>query len=215
MKSKWIIVIAVLVLVVVGCLVYAIFGTSDGGSGGNQEPGPVINESMYRDVPTGQSFRVDPGIVLDKAVAPAFYQFGSLPTEATIDTWTMNGTVVLGKSIIGYQAGDSIWLLLYNGLSTNSTFQLQLVNAPEVSNPGPAGVGGLYAKAPEGFVTGITVPNLITVEPYSCYKVPLNIHLAKSLEYPEKWEFRILVTTLEVSGQVTTGLEVRYLCSMR
>jgi len=207
MNSKLVIVIAI-------CVAVAVFAAVHFGWG--VEPVvPTDNETFYRDVPLRESFEISPGIVMDKAVAPAYFEFGSVIPGATIDTWTRNGEVVLGAERIGYAAGDPLWILLYNGLDGSVTFTLQVINAPLDINHSDV-TGKDYFRAPEGPLVGVSLPmSLVTVQPKSCMKIPVNIQLPNGPIYPKQWEFRVLVTNLEVSGQISTALEIRFFCTMR
>jgi len=210
MRKEVLIAIACIVVVIGGIFAYqALKGT--------EEIIPPVDNSTpcesYRDIPLSKDFEISPGIVLDKAVAPIYFQFGSVIPGATIDTWTGDGRITIGKENICYIPGDPLWLLIYNGRDGATTFQLQVINAPREVNH--CNITGLdYQRAPEGALVGVTIPQLVTVAAGSCQKIPLSIHLP-NLSYPNLWEFRIKVTTLEISGQVTTGLEIRFFCSMR
>jgi len=210
MNSK--LIIAIVICVVVG----GIFAAVHFGASPVENPPPVIpmSNETYLDVPLNESFEISPGIVMDKAVAPAYFEFGSAIPGATIDTWTKNGRVILGQEQIGYVVGDPLWILLYNGLGTPATYSLQCINAPLDTNHSDV-TGKDYSKAPEGTLIGVTLPDMVTIQPRSCKKVPVSIQLPKGLDYPKQWEFRILVTDLEVPGQVGTALEVRFFYTMR
>lgn len=174
---------------------------------------PTSNET-YLDIPLNEDFEIRPGIVMDKALAPAYFEFGSAIPGATIDTWTRNGTVIIGQEQISYVVGSQMWILLYNGLEHSATFSVYCINAPLDINHSDV-TGKDYRKAPEGSLGGVTFPSMVTVQPRSCKKVPISIQLPKGLDYPDQWEFRLLVTDLEVPGQVGTALELRFFYTMR
>jgi hypothetical protein len=209
MNSKLIIAIAV-------CLVVGgIFAAVHFGSGEEVTPPPINNETFYRDVPLGESFEISPGIIMDKAAAPAYFEFGSVIPGATIDTWTKNGEVRIGAERISYIPGDPLWILLYNGVDRDVTFTLQVINAPLDINHSDITKKD-YSKAPDGSLVGVSLPiPLVTIQPKSCVKVPISILVPNGPAYPNQWEFRILITNLEVPGQIGTALEIRFFYTMR
>lgn len=215
MNKKWFVIVAIgiVAVVVVGSLVLGR-GTEPGPSGNSSQIPPDTTGAAYYDVSVGEDFEISPGIVLDRVVAPAYFEFGEVVPGAIIDTWTVGGMVEIGKERIGYARGETLWLLLYNGLDTPSTFELQCINAPRDVNPSSC-TGKEYLKAPVGFLGSITTPNLVEVQPFSCRKVPISIKLPVGLVYPDQWEFRILVTDAKASGLVSTGLEIRFFYTMR
>lgn len=216
MNKKWF-VIGIVAFVVVGVVVGSlVLGRSmePAPSGNSSQVPPDTSGATYYDVSVGEDFAISPGIVLDRAVAPAYFEFGEVIPGAVIDTWTVDGMVEIGAERIGYVRGGTLWLLLYNGSDAPSVFELECINAPRDVNPSSC-TGKEYSKAPAGFLGSITTPTLIEVRPFSCKKVPISIKVPGNLTYPEQWEFRILVTDAEASGLVGTGLEIRFFYTMK
>jgi hypothetical protein len=217
MKGKKTLVIVFISLVVI---LGATFGIRFLGAKSNVEDPilpvdePTISCEDYRDVPLEESFRISPDIILEKAVAPAYYEFGNLREGAIIDTWVKNGRVSISGEDICYLAGDSLWILLYNGLPSSTTFGLSLINAPLEINHSDS-TGKDYEKTPEGMLVGVVCPNKITIDAQSAVKVPIVIQFPVGLDYPDQWEFRLLITDLSVPGTVGTAHEVRFFCTMR
>ena len=60
-------------------------------------------------------------------------------------------------------------MLLYNGLESSVTYNLQLVNAPDELNECKL-TGKEYSRAPEGALVNIVFPTTITIEPMSAMK---------------------------------------------
>lgn len=209
MQTKWFIVIGI-----VAAIGLAVGVASMGGP--EEEPIVPIEPptGAYLDVPVGEDFEVSPGVAMEKAAAPACFEFGSVIPGALIDTWTRNGEVLMDPEHIGYVKGAPLWILLYNGRTTSVTFELKCINAPlEVNHSDITGKD--YSKAPGSFLEGVSLPTVVTVGPQSCKKVPLSITLPKGLEYPKQWEFRISVNDLQVPGSVTTEIKVRFFFTMR
>ena len=111
------------------CAMQAIPPVSDGEVNPNGEVLPVTCED-YRDVPLDEPFEIQPSILLEKAVAPAYFEFGNLVNGAWIDSWEKDGRVSISGADICYFAGDPIWILLYNGTEGPMTFNLECRNAP-------------------------------------------------------------------------------------
>ena len=108
-----------------------------------------------------------------------------------------------------------MWVLLYNGMDSTVTFTVQVINAPLDINHSDITKKD-YSKAPGGSLVGVSLPiSLVTIQSESCMKIPINIQLPMDITYPKQWEFRLLITTLEVPGQVGTALEIRFFYTMR
>jgi len=222
MKTKWIVIIGIVVVVAIVGVVLATQGNGNGEvippiNSGQQEEGeeePIdVEDNPYIDIPIGEVFKVEPSVVMDKAVAPAYYEFGNVSPGGIIDTWTKAGMVNLGGEEVVYCKGEQLWLLLYNGKDTSVTFSLKVINAPREINHSDI-TGQDYSRAPEAFLGNVEVENAISVDAGSAIKVPVSIQFPVDLEYPAQWEFRILVSALEVPGQVATTLEPRFFTYM-
>lgn len=219
MKTKWIVVIGIVAVV---AIVGVVLATQNGTNGevippiepeNGEEEEINVEDNPYVDVPVGIIFEVNPSVVMDKAVAPAYYEFGNVSPGGIIDTWTKAGMVNLGGEEVAYCKGDRLWLLLYNGKDTSVTFSLDIINAPRETNHSD-NTGQDYSKAPEAFLANVEVENAVSVDAGSAVKVPVSIQYPVDLEYPDQWEFRILVSALEVPGSVATTLEPRFFTYM-
>jgi len=217
MKTKWIVVIGI---VVVAAIIGGIFGLRGNNEGvippidiGQQEEEEEEEPTPYVNIPVGVVFGVEPSVAMEKAVAPAYYEFGNVSPGGIIDTWTKVGMVNLGGVEVGYCEGEQLWLLIYNGKDVPVTFSLDVINAPKETNHSDI-TGQDYSKAPESFLVSVEVQGSITVEPRSAVKVPVSLQYPMDIEYPDQWEFRILVSTLGVPGSVATTLEPRFFTYM-
>jgi len=211
-KNKWIGIGIVCAVVVIGLVAYNLRG--EGGSSPVELEGNSSREERYADVPVGESFAVSSGIVMDKAISPAFFEFEEVVPGAVIDTWTADGHAVVGGDWVSYRLGEQLWLLVYNGLDSSVTYSLKCVNAPREVNHSEA-TGKDYFQAPGEFLAGVSLPSMITIEAHSAMKIPLRLQFPADIEYPDQWEFRISVFDLKVQGMVETGLEFRFFTTMR
>ena len=216
MKVKWIVVIGVIVVVAIIGTIFALQGNENGElippiEDNNDEV--VLDDNPYVDIPVGEVFKVEPNVVLDKAVAPAYYEFGNVSPGGLIDTWTKDGLVNLGGEEIGWRKDGQLWILLYNGKASSVTFSLEVINAPRETNHSDI-TGQDYSKAPEEFLGNVEVEKSVTVAPGSAVKVPVGIYFPVGVEYPDQWEFRILISTLEVPGTLATTFEPRFFTYM-
>ena len=179
-----------------------------------EEEEDLVSCENYRDIPLGEAFEIQPSIILEKAIAPAYFEFGNLVPGALIDSWEKDGRVSISGEDICYLAGDPLWILLYNGTGGAMTFNLKCVNAPlEVNHSDITGKD--YEKAPEGMLVGVTYPPKVSVDAGSAVKVPITVQFPVGLSYPDLWEFRILITDLNVPGMMGTTPGFRFFCTMK
>lgn len=215
MKRKWTIIGIVGAVIAISLIVGNLVGRDSIPSQVPVVPEiPLDREERYLDSPVGESFSVNSGVVMDKAIAPAVYEFGSVIPGAIVDTWTVNGYVPVGGDWVSYKAGEQLWMLVYNGLDSKVTYNLKCVSLLEDTTHCDL-TGQDYSGTPEGALVGITFPSTVTIEPMSAMKIPLSINYPMGVEYPNQWEFRISVFDLKVWEMVETGLEFRLFTYMR
>ncbi len=155
-------------------------------------------------------FYIDPRQDMETAVSPAFLEIDKADRKSTIDTFTQNGKIVIGKAEIGYKAGDPLRLFVYNGGVNPTTFDLKYEDIQGTESRSKI-TGKAYSRAPETQSLYVRVESPITVPPKFAKGASLFVEVP-DIEVPERWEFDIRVSK-QTNAFVSTDYLVRVFMS--
>lgn len=147
------------------------------------------------------------------AVAPAYLELGNLYPGAEVSTWTGDGYLDLAGSRVHYTKGDPVCIAIYNGQNYTVSYKIAVEDAPLEINQCNT-IGKEFYMAPSGFIPVVEVSdNSPTLSPYEIKTIPFSFVLPIGTDYPEMWEFRIVI--IEQGIQIARGYGIRVFITMR
>jgi hypothetical protein len=160
----------------------------------------------------------------DNAYEFAAGNFNSFPVKLAIsgvgsysivNTFTGEGFAQKEYPDYKWKTGDVLNIAIHNLHSDNTTFRLFLIATTD--NKTDTDNGQIYSPTPEGAENWIILSTYrITIEPSAIGHVPIALVMPKNVEgLPQKWEFDIGIRDESQSGMMITGVDVRFLITMR
>lgn len=214
MKSKVLLVIVLIAIIVMGsCARYEplrnytyepiVVATTK-----TSEPTATKSASIIDVAPIGVEVELDIGIDIEKLVVPAYFEFDKVKDGTLVDTWTDDGFVNVGQARVTYEAGEPVFILIFNGSDETKLFALKCVNAPRDVNHADC-TGMDYVKAPATIASWVTLSQSIVSIGAGCARaVPFALSIPEGTSLPEQWEFRILITDA-TEDRYSTAHEIR------
>jgi hypothetical protein len=144
-----------------------------------------------------------------------------------IDTWRIPGYAQEGYPDYKWDLNDPFNIAIHNQHDEDTTFELYFIRTTMISVDGETSLE--YNPTPDGIENWIRFPNgayvdgtyKVRVKAYanSIVHIPLAIITPKSNDLgkklPERWEFQIGIKDLSQTGMIVTGINIRFLISMR
>ena len=148
-------------------------------------------------------------------LAPAYFEFGTVSSTSTIDTWTEDGYLQVSKYTVSHQQGDPLYFIIFNDSYNSFMFEIKYEDAVDEINWCEA-TQRAYYKAPFGVEQTVAIADTsIELQAGEAITIPISIVLTEDIEYPEYWEFRLSVLRRNFSGTQEVGGKIRVFVSMR
>ena len=175
---------------------------------------PVVE--TVNDMVSGSLFFTPTSEDIDFVVlAPAYFEFGTVSPDSTIDTRTDDGYLQVGSHRLNYKKGDPLYLVIFNDSVNTYNFEVKYKDAVDEVN-WSAATQLAYYKAPLGVEQAVTIAeSSVKLQPGEAATIPFSVTLSDDLIYPQLWEFGLAVLRKDPGSSQEVGGRIRVFVSMK
>jgi len=175
---------------------------------------PVVE--TVNDMVSGSLFFTPTSEDIDFVVlAPAYFGFGTVSPDSTIDTRTDDGYLQVGSHRLNYKKGDPLFFVIFNDSTHTYNFEIKYEDAVDEVN-WSAATQLAYYKAPLGVEQAVTIAeSSVELQPGEAATIPFSVTLSDAIEYPQLWEFGLVVLRKDPGSSQEVGGRIRVFVSMK
>ena len=175
---------------------------------------PVVE--TVNDMVSGSLFFTPTSEDIDFVVlAPAYFEFGTVSPDSTIDTRTDNGYLQVGSHRLNYKSGDPLFFVIFNDSVNSYNFEIKYEDTVDEVN-WSAATQLAYYKAPLGVEQAVTIAeSSVELKPGEAATIPFSVTLSDDIEYPALWEFGLAILRKAPGSTQEVGGRIRVFVSMK
>ena len=148
-------------------------------------------------------------------LAPAYFEFGTVSPSSTIDTWTEDSYLQVGRNKVNYKQGDPLYFIIFNDSINAYTFEIRYEDTVNDLTWSEA-TQLAYHKAPLGVKQAVAIADSsVELQAGEAITIPFSVTLPEDMEYPLLWEFRLSILRKDPGSMQEVGGKIRVFVSMK